>query len=200
MVRSAQTVHLYCTDSNSVSKRIEMRFHMTHSPRSSIRCVQGDFLSLWYVQRKLCTYIAPTLTLFPNRSKQDSTWPSHLGVPSGASKMISKPMLRSVQPCTYIAPTLTMSPNGPKRDSIWPTHLGVPSGASKKISEPIICSTQTMHLSSSYIAPALTLSPNWSKQDSTWPTSPRSSILCVQNVFRAYGTCDANCATILRLD
>ena len=30
MVRSAQTVHLYCIDTNTVSKRTKMRFHMTH--------------------------------------------------------------------------------------------------------------------------------------------------------------------------
>jgi hypothetical protein len=29
MVRSAQTMHLSCTDTNTISKRIEMRFHMT---------------------------------------------------------------------------------------------------------------------------------------------------------------------------
>jgi hypothetical protein len=30
MVRLAQTVHLACTNANTVSKRTEMRFHMTH--------------------------------------------------------------------------------------------------------------------------------------------------------------------------
>jgi hypothetical protein len=30
MVRLAQTVHLYCIDTNNISKRTEMRFHMTH--------------------------------------------------------------------------------------------------------------------------------------------------------------------------
>jgi hypothetical protein len=43
MVHSAQTVHLYCTDTNTVSKRIETIFHMTHSSRTSIGCVQDDF-------------------------------------------------------------------------------------------------------------------------------------------------------------
>jgi hypothetical protein len=43
IVRSVQTVHLYCTDTNTVSKRTKTRFHMTHSPRSSIGCVQHDF-------------------------------------------------------------------------------------------------------------------------------------------------------------
>jgi hypothetical protein len=40
IVHWAQTVHLYCTDPNTVSKRTETRFHTTYSPRSSITCVQ----------------------------------------------------------------------------------------------------------------------------------------------------------------
>ena len=43
MVRLAQTVHLSCTDTNTVSKQTKTRFHMTPSPRTSIVCVQNDF-------------------------------------------------------------------------------------------------------------------------------------------------------------
>ena len=43
MVRLAQTMHLSCTDPNTVSKRTEMRFHMTPLPRSSIVCIQNNF-------------------------------------------------------------------------------------------------------------------------------------------------------------
>jgi hypothetical protein len=55
--------------------------------------------------------------------------PRHPGVPSGASKMISKLVVRSMQTmqlscvkistkrCTYLAPTLTLSPKGKLRDS-----------------------------------------------------------------------------------
>jgi hypothetical protein len=39
----AQTVHLSCTDTNLVSKRIEMRFQKTHAPRSFIGYVKNDF-------------------------------------------------------------------------------------------------------------------------------------------------------------
>jgi hypothetical protein len=42
MVRMAQTMHLSCTDTTTISKWIEMRFHMTHAYRSSIRCGQND--------------------------------------------------------------------------------------------------------------------------------------------------------------
>jgi hypothetical protein len=52
----------------------------------------------------------------------------------------------------------------------------------------------------SYLAPTRTLSPKGPKWDSTWPMSPRSSIGCVQNDFRAYGTFSANRAPILRQD
>ena len=57
--------------------------------------------------------------------------PRHLGVPSGASKMISEPMVRLAKPCTYLALTLTTSPNGPNEIPHDPRHLGVPSGVSK---------------------------------------------------------------------
>ena len=55
------------------------------------------YLSLWYVWRKLCTYIALTLTPSPNGSNEIPHDPRHLGIPSGASKTISGPMVRLAQ-------------------------------------------------------------------------------------------------------
>jgi hypothetical protein len=43
MVRSAHTMHLCCTDINTISKWTETRIHMAHSPRSFTKCVQHDF-------------------------------------------------------------------------------------------------------------------------------------------------------------
>jgi hypothetical protein len=43
MILLAQIVHLSCTNTNTISKRTEMRFHMPTSPWSSIGCVQNDF-------------------------------------------------------------------------------------------------------------------------------------------------------------
>ena len=51
----------------------------------------------WYVWRKPCTNLAITLTPSPNGPNEIPHDPSHLGVPSGATKMISKPMVRSAQ-------------------------------------------------------------------------------------------------------
>ena len=55
------------------------------------------YLSLWYVWRKPCTYLALTLTPSPNGPNEIPHDPRHLEVPSGTSKMISEPMVRSVK-------------------------------------------------------------------------------------------------------
>jgi hypothetical protein len=63
MVHVAQTVHLSCTEHNTVSKRIETRFHLTHFTLELHQVRPNWFLILWYVRREPCTYLAPTLTL-----------------------------------------------------------------------------------------------------------------------------------------
>jgi hypothetical protein len=97
MVCSVQTVILSCTDTNTVSKRTKMRFHTPHVTYQFHRVCPKLFMSLWYIQCNRCTYLASRLALFlngPNRAPPD---PHHLGVPSSASKMISMPMVCSVQ-------------------------------------------------------------------------------------------------------
>ena len=67
-------------------------------------------------------------------------------VPSGVSKMISEPMVRSTQ-------TMQLSCVKISTISKWgelllePRHLGVSSGASKAIYEPMVCLVQNVHLS-----------------------------------------------------
>jgi hypothetical protein len=74
--------------------------------------------------------------------------PRHLGVPSGASKMISKPMVHLAKNRVPILCQdlyyLQMDRNGfpPK-----PRHQGVASGASKMISEPMVRLAQIVQLS-----------------------------------------------------
>ena len=74
--------------------------------------------------------------------------PRYLGVPSGASKTISKPMVPLTQivhlSCTD---TNTVSKRTETRFDKDPCYLGVPSGVSKMTSEPMVCSAQTLHLS-----------------------------------------------------
>ena len=73
--------------------------------------------------------------------------PRHLGVPSGASSMISQPMVCLV-PTKHLSCTDTNSLQTNQNEiPLEPYHLGVPSGASKMIYEPMVCLAQTMHLS-----------------------------------------------------
>jgi hypothetical protein len=193
MVCLAQTVHLSCTNNNTVSKWTKMRFYMTQVTLELHWVCPKRLLSLWYVWGKQFTGLASRLTLTPNRPKQGSTWatsprstigcvqneswaysmfsakpapilqrhshhlqmdrneirhdPRHLGVPSGASKMISDPMVRSMQ-TMHLSYTNTnqfqIDRNDIPQD---PCYLKVPSGVSKTIYEPMVHLAQTMHLS-----------------------------------------------------
>jgi hypothetical protein len=72
--------------------------------------------------------------------------PHHLGVPSGASKTISEPMVCSTQ-TVHLSCIMTTTISKWIELSLEPHHLGVPSGASKMISEPMVRLPQTVHLS-----------------------------------------------------
>ena len=96
---------------------------------------------------KPCTYLTSTLTPSPNGLNEIPHDPHQLGVPSGASKTISKPMVRLHKPRTYLTSTLTPSLNGPNEIPHDPHQLGVPSGASKMISKPMVRLAQTVHIS-----------------------------------------------------
>ena len=139
-----QTIHLSCTNTNNISKRTETRFHITHVTYE-FQCMHPKWLlSQWYIRFKLCTYLASRLALSLNEIPHD---PRHLGVPSGASRRISEPMVRSVQTVHLSCVKITLSLNGPKDLPLDPRHLGVPSGAFKTISKPLVHYAQTIHLS-----------------------------------------------------
>ena len=97
MVRLAQTMHLSCSDTNTISKQKEERFHMTHVTYEFHRVHPKQLLSLWNVRCKPCSYLASRLALSPNGPKRASTEPRHLVVPLGVSKTICKPMVHLAQ-------------------------------------------------------------------------------------------------------
>jgi hypothetical protein len=97
MVCSVQTMHLTCTNINTVSKWTKTKFHTTHETYE-FRWVRPQlFMSLWYLQCKPCTYLVSRLALSPNGPNRAPPDPRHLGVPSGASQMIYEPMVRLMQ-------------------------------------------------------------------------------------------------------
>ena len=119
---------------------------------------------------------------------------SHLGVPSGASKLISKHMVFSTQTvhlsCIKISniskqtkSCFHLSPLTYEYHRVWPKWF-LSLGCIR-------------HKPCTYLLPKLTLSTNRPKPDFVWHTSSRSSIGCIQTDFWAYGTFHANRASYL---
>ena len=130
------------------------------------------YMSLWYVWRNPCTYLALTVTPSRNGPNKIPLDPRYLEVPSGASKTIFEPMVRLAQSVhiSYIN-TNTISKQT-ERDFTWPTS---PRSSIECIQNDIrACGTFSANVHLSYIN-TNTIS-KWTKWDSTWPTSPRSFI------------------------
>jgi hypothetical protein len=72
--------------------------------------------------------------------------PHHLGVPSGASKMISKPMVLLTH-TVHLSCIKTSTISKGTELSLEPYPLGVPSGESKMISKPMVRLAQCVHIS-----------------------------------------------------
>jgi hypothetical protein len=147
MEHSTQVVHLYCTDTNTISKRTETRFHMTLSARSSIGCIQDNFRADGTIDTNCATILRQDYHYLQTESNKLPLEHRHLGESLGASKMISVPMVRSVQAVLlYCTDTNTIPKQTEMRfhmtHSPWSS-----SGASKTISKPMVHSTQTVHLS-----------------------------------------------------
>jgi hypothetical protein len=92
MVHLAQTVHLSCTNTNTISKWTETRFDMTHITRSSIGCVQNDFWAYGMFSGNFVPILSQDLHYLQTEWNE-----LPLGVPSGASKTILEPMVHLAQ-------------------------------------------------------------------------------------------------------
>jgi hypothetical protein len=144
MVRLAQTVHLSCTNTSTISKWTERASTWASSTRSTIGCVQNDF----WAYGTFGANRAPILHQLLHHLRTDRFEiphdPCHLEVPSHAG--LSLWYVRC-KPCSYLASRLALSPNGPNELPCEPCQLGVLSGVSKMISEPLEHLRQTVHLS-----------------------------------------------------
>jgi hypothetical protein len=78
---------------------------------------------------------------------EDPPDPHHLVVPSGASKMISKPMVYPAQTMHLSCIKISRLQMDRNELPLEPRHLGVPSSASNMIYEPMVCLAQTVHQS-----------------------------------------------------
>jgi hypothetical protein len=112
MVRLAQTMHLSCTDTNTVSKWKEVTFHLTHVALEFHRVRPKWLPSLWCIWHKLCTYLASdTNTVF--KWKEVIFHMTHVTLEFHRVRPKWLPSLWYIwhKLCTYLATTLTLSPN-----------------------------------------------------------------------------------------
>ena len=133
MVCSMQTMHLPCIRISTISKLTELSFHFGLFIQEYQIVRPKWFLRLWCIRRKLCTYLALNLQCLQMDRSKIPYDTRHLGVPLGASKLISKHMVRSMQTvqlsCIKIS---TISEQ--TRSSLQPFQLRAPLDASKMVS------------------------------------------------------------------
>jgi Leucine-rich repeat (LRR) protein len=74
VVHSAQTVQLSCVKISTIPKHTESSIHLSLVTLEYNQVRPKRFITLWYVRRKPCTYLASRLALSPNELNQASTW------------------------------------------------------------------------------------------------------------------------------
>jgi hypothetical protein len=148
MVRLAQTVHLSCTNTNTISKQTKTRFDMTHVTWEFNQVRPKWLPRLWYTWHKPCTYHASRLALSPNGPKRASNWALS---PRSVIGSTQNDYWAYATFYTNHAPILHWHLHRLQtdRNEIWhdPCHLGVLSGASKTFSKPMVRPVQTVYLS-----------------------------------------------------
>jgi hypothetical protein len=152
-------------------------------------------MSLWYVRRKPCTYLALRLALYQLNWIKHSFELHHLGVLLGASKTISESMV-------CLAQIVSLSCTDNNTISKWSKtrfHMTYVTLEFHRVRpKRFLRLWYVQHKPCTYLASRLALSLNGLNRVSTWASSPRSTIDCVQNDFWACGMFGVNCAPILR--
>jgi hypothetical protein len=118
------------------------------SPRSTIRCVQNEFLWLCYVWQKIVHLSCTDTYTVLKHTKRDSTWPMS---PRSCIKYVQNDFRTSGTFSANRAPILRQDHHYLETDwnelPLEPHNLGVPSGASKMISKLMVPLAQRIHLS-----------------------------------------------------
>ena len=128
MVCSMQSMHLPCICISTISKLIEPSFHLGLFIHEYQIVHLKWFLRLWCIRRKLCNYLALKLTMSTNGQKR------HLGVPLGASKLIFKHMVCSLQIMHLSCIKISTISKQIKPSFYLSLFSEVPTGASKMVS------------------------------------------------------------------
>jgi hypothetical protein len=97
MVHLVQTVHLSCTETNTVSKCTEMSIHLSLVTQEYLTVHLNNFWAYGMYGANHAPIMHRNQHYLQKDQKEILYDPRHLGVPSGVSKIISEAMLRLVQ-------------------------------------------------------------------------------------------------------
>jgi hypothetical protein len=156
------------------------------STRSTIGCVQNDFWAYEMFGANHAPILHRHLHCLQTDRDEIPHDPRHLRVPSGASKMISEPVVRSVQTVHLSCVKISTISKRTNRACTWASSLRN--------------TTSPNRFPCSYLASRLPVSQNRLNQACSCASSPRSTIGCIQNDFWANDMFGANCAPILCQD
>ena len=158
---------------------MDRAFTSASSPMSSIGCVQNDFCADGTFGANFAPILQRHKHCLQTERREIPQDPRHLGVPPGASKMISEAMLRLTQTVHLSCVKISNISKQTKMSF----HLSLVTEYHREHPKWFLSLWYVWCKPCTYLAPTLTLSPNRPKWDSTWPTSSRSTIMCIQNDF-----------------
>jgi hypothetical protein len=194
---SVQTVHLSCAEINTIFRQTETSLHLTHVTLEYHRVCPKWFPSLWYVQRKLCTYHASRLILSPNGPKQASISPTSHKSSIGCAQ-------NDCHAHGTFGATVHLYYDDVNTNSKWTETSSTRPTSCRSTTQCrpkwFLSQWYVWRKPCTYLALRLILSPNRLNRASTWPTSSRGTIRCAQSDFIAFGTFGANRAHILPQD
>jgi hypothetical protein len=152
------------------------------------------FLILWYVRRKPCIYLVSRLALYQMNWIKHPLELRHLGVLSGASKVIYEPTVCLAQ-TVHLSWTIKNTISKRTKTRFHMTHVTLEFHRVRP--KWFLRLLFVRHKPCTYLASRLALSLNGLNRASTWVLSPSSSTRCVQNDFWAYDMFGPNYAPIL---
>jgi hypothetical protein len=97
LVHSAQTMHQSCVKISTISNELGQASTCASSPRGTIGCVQNDFWAYGMFSTNHTPILHRHQQYLQIEQKEIPHDSCHLGVPSGASKMISEAVVCSSQ-------------------------------------------------------------------------------------------------------
>jgi hypothetical protein len=197
MVRSTQTLHLTCVKISTISNELNQASTWASSPRSTIGCVQNDFLAYGMFSTNLHLSCTDTNTI--SKCTKTRFHMTHITLEFHwvRPKWFSEAMVHSEQ--TVHLSCIKISTIFERSGSSF--HLSLVTLEYYRVRpKRFLILWYVWHKPCTYLTSRLAISLNSLDRASTWASSPRSTIGSVQIDLSACGTFSTNRAPILRQD